>query len=57
MTGEKKSVLITGAKAIVGHLDVADPDEMAQRVGEFAAGSHFSPGWLTRLVNKRLAHS
>jgi NAD(P)-dependent dehydrogenase (short-subunit alcohol dehydrogenase family) len=22
-----------------------------------AAGSHFSPGWLTRLVNKRLAHS
>jgi NADP-dependent 3-hydroxy acid dehydrogenase YdfG len=25
-----------GAKAIVGHLDVTDPDEMAQRVGEFA---------------------
>ncbi|BBW99217.1 short-chain dehydrogenase [Mycolicibacterium moriokaense] len=22
-----------------------------------AAGSHFSPGWLTRLINKRLAHS
>jgi NADP-dependent 3-hydroxy acid dehydrogenase YdfG len=25
-----------GAKAVVGHLDVTDPDEMAQRVGEFA---------------------
>jgi hypothetical protein len=22
-----------------------------------AAGSRFSPGWLTRIVNKRLAHS
>ncbi|AEV72068.1 short-chain dehydrogenase of unknown substrate specificity [Mycolicibacterium rhodesiae NBB3] len=28
-----------GAKAIVGHLDVTDPDEMAQRVGEFASAA------------------
>jgi NAD(P)-dependent dehydrogenase (short-subunit alcohol dehydrogenase family) len=27
---------VAGATAIVGHLDVTDPDEMAQRVGEFA---------------------
>jgi len=26
-----------GARAIVGHLDVTDPDEMAQRVGAFAS--------------------
>jgi NADP-dependent 3-hydroxy acid dehydrogenase YdfG len=25
-----------GAKAVTGHLDVTDPDEMAQRLGEFA---------------------
>ena len=25
-----------GARSVVGHLDVTDPDEMAQRVGEFA---------------------
>jgi NAD(P)-dependent dehydrogenase (short-subunit alcohol dehydrogenase family) len=26
-----------GATAVIGHLDVTDPDEMAQRVGEFAS--------------------
>ena len=28
-----------GGKAVVGHLDVTDPDEMAQRVGEFATAA------------------
>jgi len=28
-----------GARAIVGHLDVTDPDEMAQRIGEFAVAA------------------
>jgi NADP-dependent 3-hydroxy acid dehydrogenase YdfG len=28
-----------GARAIVGHLDVTDPDEMAQRVAEFASAA------------------
>lgn len=28
-----------GAEAIVGHLDVTDPDEMARRVGEFASAA------------------
>ena len=28
-----------GGKAVTGHLDVTDPDETAQRVGEFAAAA------------------
>jgi NADP-dependent 3-hydroxy acid dehydrogenase YdfG len=37
-----------GARAIVGHLDVTDPDEMAQRIGEFA---NAAGGRLDVLIN------